>query len=96
MPVPKSEIATLLRHASTSSAFCSGNGDDKGEKQMEGKRNKILTALISFIIPLIGIIIFLLNLNKNKELAYHALTWAIIGLLFNAVLWWIAMARGVL
>jgi hypothetical protein len=41
---------------------------------------KTQTAVLSFIIPIAGIIIFFTKLNKDKQAAFYALIWAMAGL----------------
>jgi uncharacterized membrane protein len=42
--------------------------------------NRNLIAALSFIVPIIGIIIFFMYLKKDRPLAFHALIWAMGGL----------------
>ena len=42
--------------------------------------NRNIIAAVSFIVPIIGIIIFFICLNKDRHTAFHALIWAMGGL----------------
>ncbi len=47
--------------------------------------NKNLIAAISFLVPIIGIIIFFANLKKDRQLAFYALIWAMSGMALSLV-----------
>jgi hypothetical protein len=41
---------------------------------------KTQTSILSFIVPIAGIVIFFNMLNKDKPAAFNALVWAMLGL----------------
>jgi uncharacterized membrane protein len=42
--------------------------------------NKNIIAVISFLVPVIGMIIFFVNLKKDRQTAFFALIWAMSGM----------------
>jgi uncharacterized membrane protein len=42
--------------------------------------NRNIMAVICFLVPIVGIIIFFINVKKDRPAAFHALMWAMGGL----------------
>jgi len=56
-----------------------------GENMMQVNENDKVLALLSYIVPLVGIILFIVKKNENKALAFHGLQSFVLGAVLTVV-----------
>lgn len=65
---------------------CDGNKQEEKKQPVEGEESNFIYSALSFIVPIIGIIFYVVEKNEHPRRAEDCIKWTLISLVFWTVL----------